>query len=80
MQSVHVSVTVPSEIVQLPSLHSIVAFSALPPFERYFLIVFESAVYAASPATLPPAVASAAPTVAASSAAPLDGVSITSFS
>ena len=34
MQSAQVSVTVPSLIVQLPSLQVIVAFSTLPPLER----------------------------------------------
>ena len=51
MQFVHVSVTVPSVIVQLPPSQVIFALSALPPLEMYFEIALRSAEYAASPAT-----------------------------
>ena len=43
-QSVHVSVTVPSEMVQLPFSQVIFAFEASPPLEMYFEIALRSAV------------------------------------
>ena len=80
MQSVHVSVMVPSEIVQLPFSQVIFAFEASPPRVMYFVMAFLSRAKPASPATLPPLVAIAAPIFAASSLAPLKEVSITLFS
>ena len=58
--------TLPSEIVQLPSVHVTFAFEASPPAETNFLTIAAMA----SADALPPAVAIAAPILPASSAAP----------